>query len=130
MRTGRAAVGRGQVEPLAALAALFAVSVGLSTYALVVADAGGPSDRDVAGPALAAVDDAVTVHGSVRPDRLGRALEAGPTGKRLNATVRADGDEWTVGPPVADHGDRASQRVSVRLEPGHVRPGRLRVVVW
>jgi hypothetical protein len=121
---------RGLVEPLAALAALFAVCVGLSTYAVVLAGVDTPTNRDVAGPALATVHDDVTVRGVVDPERLGRAVDGGPTGHRLHVSVRTDGQQWTVGPPAPRHGDRASRRVSVRLGPGRVRAGRLRVVVW
>jgi hypothetical protein len=121
---------RAQVEPLAALAALFAVGVGLSTYALVVADAAPPTDRDAAGPALAAVHDEVTVRGVVRPARLDRALDARPFGARLNVSLTAGERRWAVGPTAAVHGDRASRPVSVRLGPGRIRHGRLGVVVW
>ena len=121
---------RAQVEPLAGLAALFAVCVGLSTYAIVLADAGAPSERELAEPTLAAVDDAVTSQGVVQPERLGRATEHAPSGGRLNATVAAGDRRWTVGPRPAVDGDRASRRVSVRVGPGHVYVGRLRVVVW
>ncbi|WP_318566848.1 DUF7285 family protein [Salinigranum marinum] len=121
---------RAQVEPLAALAALFAVCVGLSVYALVLADAGRPTDRGLAEPALAAVDDAVSVSGVAHPARLDRAVDARPSGTRLNVTLTTDSRAWAVGPTPAVHGDRATRRVSVRLGPGRVRVGRLRVVVW
>jgi hypothetical protein len=121
---------RGQVEPLAALAALFAVCVGLSTYALVVADAGVPTDRDAAEPALAAAHDEASVRGVVHPGRLERALDARLLGSRLNVSLTTDGRQWTVGPAAAARGDCTSRRVSVRLGPGRVRHGRLRVVVW
>lgn len=121
---------RGQVEPLAALAALFAVTVGLSTYALVLTDTSASTDRDVARPALAAVHDQSTVQGTVRPGRLGRALDHGPAGTRLNVSLTTSERRWAVGPPASAHGDRASRRVSVRLGPGRVRVGSLRVVVW
>lgn len=121
---------RGQVEPLAALAALFAVGIGLSTYALVVSDAAPPTDRDAAGPALAAAHDAVTVRGIVRPARLDRALDAQPFGSRLNVSLTTGERRWAVGPTAAAHGDRASRPVSVRLGPGRTRHGRLGVVVW
>ena len=121
---------RGLVEPLAALAALFAVCVGLSTYAVVLADADSPSERDVAPPALDAVHDDVTVRGVVDPARVDRAVDSEPTGSRLNASIRTDERVWAVGPPASLHGDRASRRVSVRVGPGRVRWGGLRVVVW
>lgn len=129
-RTGGVADRRGQVEPLAALAALFAVCVGLSVYAVVLADAGRPTERDLAEPTLAAVDDVVSVGGIVHPSRLDRALASGPSGWRLNVTVAADDARWTAGPSPTVVGDRSSRRVSVRLGPGRVRAGHLRVVVW
>lgn len=121
---------RGQVEPLAALAALFVVCVGLSTYAVVLADTGGPTDRDLAEPTLAAVHDDVTVRGVVHPARLDRTPGDGPVGARLNVSLATGDRRWAVGPVVAAHGDRASRTVSVRLGPGRVRAGHLRVVVW
>jgi hypothetical protein len=126
---------RGVVEPLAALAALFAVCVGLSTYAIVLADAGvgNESDRDVAAPTLTAVHDATTVEGVVLPERLDRALAARPTGMRLAVLLTTDGRRWAAGPSppsTAERPDRAARPVSVRLGPGRVSVGRLRVVVW
>lgn len=121
---------RGQVEPLAALAALFAVGVGLSTYAVVLTDASPHPERDVAAPTLAAVHDAVSEQGVVQPARLDRALEYRPTGRRLAVTVATDERQWTAGPSPPATGDRAERRVSVRLGPGRVRVGWLRVVVW
>lgn len=121
---------RAQVEPLAALAALFAVCVGLSVYAAVLADAGAPTERDLAEPTLETVDDAVTDRGAVQPARLGRVTAHAPSGGHLNVTVTAGDRRWTVGPRPAVDGDRAGRRVSVRLGPGRVRVGRLRVVVW
>lgn len=121
--------GRGQVEPLAALAALFAVSVGLSTYALVLTDAGTPTDRTRAEPTLEAVHDAVTVNGVVNPARLEYALDQRPLGTRVNVSLATAERQWAVGPP-SGRGERAARRVSVRFGPGRVRVGRLRVVVW
>jgi hypothetical protein len=128
---------RGLVEPFAALAALFAVCVGLSMYAVVLADAGavGESERDVAAPTLTAVHDAVTVGGIVLPARLDRALAERPTGLRLAVVLRTADRRWTVGPPLPAATDRTSQAqaqrpVSVRLGPGRLDVGRLRVVVW
>ena len=126
MRTTR----RAQVEPLAALAALFAVCVGLSVYAGVLAGAGEPSDRDLAGPTLSAVDDAVTVRGVVDPARLDRALDRAPSGTHLSVALTTDERRWTAGSSPTVRGDRAAKHVSVRLGPGRVRVGRLRVVVW
>lgn len=127
----RSADSRAQVEPLAALAALFAVSVGLSLYGVVLVDAGHPTDRNLAEPTLDAVDDAVTAGAVTRPARLDQASDQAPTGARLNVTLSTETDRWTVGPaPSHPRVDRATKRVSVRLGPGRIRVGSLRVVVW
>lgn len=125
---------RAQVEPLAALAALFAVCVGLSLYTLVLVDASAPADRDLAGPTLTAVEDAVSHRGVVLPTRLDQAVDHAPSGYSLNVTLATDDRRWTVGPSPSSSdaidGDRASRVVSVRLGPGRIRVGTLHVVVW
>lgn len=125
--------GRGQVEPLAALAAVFAVVVGLGIYAGAL-DAVVPAPRaERLAPAAAdAVSAAATdPTGVVDPGRLPAAIDAGPRGHRLNATLRAGDRRWTAGPPVpASATDRASKRVSVRGPADRPAVGRLRVVVW
>lgn len=148
----------GQVEPTAALVALFAVCVGLSLYAGVLLDSlPGESERDVASTALDVVHDRVSTGGVVDPGSIGRATRVAPAGYRLNATLGVGNRRWHVGPtppedvseahtnarsnvdtnavadakPIADtRTDAATRPVSVRLEPGSVRPGRLTVVVW
>jgi hypothetical protein len=104
--------------------------VGLSLYPLVLVDAGRPADRDLAGPTLAAVEDAVSHRGVVPPDRLDRATAHAPSDHALNVTLTTDDRRWAVGPLPGAAGDRASRVVSVRLGPGRVRLGTLRVVVW
>lgn len=123
---------RGQVDPLAALAALFVVCIGLSTYAVVLADvgAGNESERDVATPTLAAVHDAVSERGVVLPARLVRALDQRPTGRRLAVVLTTADRRWRVGQSPPRLGDSATRPVSVRLGPGRVSVGHLRVVVW
>ncbi|USZ75402.1 hypothetical protein NGM07_18460 [Halorussus vallis] len=133
---------RGQVEPLAALVAVFAVGVALSAYAGVVADALPNPDRNVAGPTAERVRSAVERAGVVRPGRLPSGLRAAPDGYRTNLTLAVGGRAWHAGPSppesVAASGradesarpDVAARTVSVRVAPGRIRPGRLRVVVW
>lgn len=125
---------RGQTEPVVALVALFAVCVGVSLYAGVLSDVTTSlgSERDVAGPTLDRVEDAVSTTGIVEPDHADRALDVGPDGYGLHVSVRADGQRWTAGPtsPEGEATQTASRRVSVRVGPGRVRPGRLQVVVW
>ena len=121
---------RGQVEPFAALAAVFALCLGLSTYAIVLSDTQQTTDRDVAGPTLVSVHDALSVRGIVHPSNLSRARLHAPTNGHLNATLSINTRRWSVGPLPPPTADRAARHVSVRLGPGRIRAGRLSVVVW
>lgn len=125
-------VRRGQVEPTAALAAVFGVVVGLGLYAGVLAGATPiDRDRDLAGPAVERVHDRLTGgDGVARPDRLSAAADAGPDGYRLNATLRVATMRWTVGPRPPPTADATTRRTGVRIGPGRVDPGVLRVEVW
>jgi len=124
---------RGQVEPIAALVCLLAVCAAVSTYATALAGAGYETDRDVAEPTLDRVVDRLAAGGVAVPDRMERARRAGPRGYRLNVTVAAAGERWHAGPTPpgrrADT-DTAARTIGVRLAPGRVRPGRVRVEVW
>jgi hypothetical protein len=114
---------------LPALVAVGAVCLGLSLYAGVASDALATSPGPDADPALDAVHDHAAENGVVDPDRLASA--PAPDGRSVNATLVAGERRWTAGPtPTANRGDRASRTASVRLGPGRIRPGRLRVVVW
>jgi hypothetical protein len=125
---------RGQTEPVVALVALFAVCVGVSLYAGVLSDVTTSlgSERDVAEPTLDRVEDAMSTTGILDPGRESRALDAGPDGYGLHVGVHTEGKRWTAGPtpPEDEATQAASRRVSVRVGPGRVRPGRLQVVVW
>lgn len=123
---------RAQVEPLAALVAVFAVGVALTTYAGLV-DATIPTpDRNLAGPTVERVERAVADHGIVAPASLHDGLRAGPEGYRVNLTLTADGRAWHAGPTPPDSNavDQSKIRVSVRVAPGRIRHGRLRAAVW
>ncbi|WP_251344194.1 DUF7285 family protein [Haloplanus halophilus] len=123
---------RGQVEPLAALVVLLAVTGAVTTYAAALDGVGREADRDLATPTLDRVASALGTGGVADPNRTRRAHRAGPSGYRLNVTVAAAGRRWTAGPapPRDGRADAASRSIGVRLEPGRVRPGRLRVEVW
>jgi hypothetical protein len=124
---------RGQVEPIAALVCLLAVCVAVATYATALAGAGYETDRDVATPTLDRVVDRLAAGGVAVPGRTERARRAGPAGYRLNVTVAAAGERWHAGPrPPGRRADTdtATRTISVRLAPGRIRPGRVRVEVW
>jgi hypothetical protein len=135
--------GRAQAEPTVALAAVFAVAVGVSLYAGVLVDAVPETDREVAEPTLDRVHERLTAGGVAAPDRLATAAAAGPSGYELGVTVEAAGRRWHVGPRLgSDEGggpnvgagagvdvDVASRGVSVRIAPGVVRSGRVVVRV-
>lgn len=122
---------KAQIEPLACLVALFAVCAGLTAYASVLhSTVGGSAERNVAEPTLEPVHHALSDDGVVRPGRLGRGLREGPAGHDVNLTLTAASTEWRAGPDPPPSADAASKTVSVRLEPGRVRFGRLEVAVW
>ncbi|MBV0901473.1 DUF7285 family protein [Haloarcula salina] len=125
--------GRATTEPLAALVAVFAVGVGLSLYAGVLDEAFGTmnQDRSVAAPTADAVEQRLSSAGIVDPARTNAALDAVPAGYRGNVTVTVDdGGRWSTGPTPPSGADSDTRTVSVRMAPGTVRRGRLRVRVW
>ena len=127
----RRSSGRGQVEPLAALAAVLAVSAGLVIYADTLEDAVTPApERETPEVVLDGVERALEETGVADPARLESAMAALPSGWHGNLTLRAGGREWSRGPTPPSGADRATARVSVRVAPTKVRPGQLRVVVW
>lgn len=122
---------RGQVEPLVALVAVVAVCIGLGLYAGVLdatrsVDADRATVETVASRAL----DAVAPTGVASQNRLAEALDAAPDGYRLNATLLSGSHRWSVGPAPTGRGRTADRPTGVRLAPGDVRPGTLRVVLW
>jgi hypothetical protein len=121
---------RAAVEPLVALSAVLVLGVTLSVYAVGVERAlPGSDDRALAGPTLEAATDQLTRNGLVRPTRLDASAVA-PPGHELRVELRVDGQSWTDGPPAPRSARTATRQVSVRVGPGQVRPGRLRVEVW
>ena len=127
----RRSSGRGQVEPLAALAAVLAVSAGLVVYADVLGGSvpGRPSPETPA-QILDDVHRSLQTAGVTSPGRLDAAIETVPDGWHANVTVLAGDQSWSRGPQPPDDATRVTRRVSVRLLPTRIDPGRLRVVVW
>lgn len=124
--------GRAQVEPLAALAAVFALGVGLTLYAGTV-DSTLPSlttDRAVAPTAADRLVAEASSLGAVEPPLERAADSARPTGYELNVTLRADGTTWTAGASRRAAGDCHRRGVSAHVAPGQVRPALLEVCVW
>lgn len=140
--------------------AIFAVLVGIALYAGVLSDVGGdPGDR-TAETTLETLRSAAAEGDVVDPVRLRGAAtgpSVGPTGFETNVTLATVSDEggtdenavaradWSVGPsppdvrsgadPTAESPrdvtiQRARRSIAVRVAPGDVRPGVLRVRVW
>lgn len=122
---------RGQVEPTAALVALFAVCAGVGLYAGAL-DGATPrsNERNVAEPTLERVYDDVADGGVVDPGALDAARRAGPHGYRINVTVAVDDRLWSSGPAPPSTADTAGRPASVDVGAGRAVPGRLRVEVW
>lgn len=122
---------RGQVEPLAALVAVLAVGAALALYAdVLLATEPSRTDPGVADATLQQVAAAVGDGAVALPGRVPRAVDAGPVGRSVNVTLSANGRTWMAGPAPPPEAPNASRPASVRLRPGRVEPGRLRVVVW
>lgn len=122
---------RGQASPTAALVAVAAVGLGLSLYATTLAGVVPTADREVAEPTLSRVHEAASPGGVAVPNRLETAVDAGPTGWTVLVELRTDAEHWTAGPVPAPNADTqiAARRVPVRVAPGRVASGQLRVVV-
>lgn len=125
-----AGVDRGQTEPLAALAALLAVGVGLALFAGAAADGPAASDRSLADPALERATATALDDGVVDPKDLPAPRTVAPDGYEARVTLLFDGRQRAVGPRPPDDADRASRPVTVRVAPGDLRSGRLVVEVW
>lgn len=121
---------RAQTEPLAALAAVFAVCLGLALYAGVAADAPDEADRSLAEPTMERVDGALVDDGVIEPSSVEGADSLAPAGYEVRLSLRYDGTERVSGPVPPRDADRTSRPVSVRTGPGEYRPGRLVVEVW
>lgn len=122
---------RGQVEPLAAIAAVLAVCAGLTLYAGTVDEFVGDSgERETVDIALDATVDSLSTAGVVSPKEVHSVDEAIPQGWHANVTVTADGVNQSAGPTPPPGASEGSRRVGVQVEPGTVRPGRVTVVVW
>ncbi|WP_436930539.1 DUF7285 family protein [Halosimplex halobium] len=120
-----------QTEPLAAVVAVVVVALALALYAgAFEANVPGPVDRNHAEAAADRVERALTAGGVTRPGRLAAALDRGPDGYRINATLDFGGRTERAGPAAPEVADTASRRVSVRTGPGEVAPARLEVRVW
>ena len=136
----RSSARRAQVSPTAALVALLAVGAGLSLYAGVL-DASVRSGETSDTPVPIVADrtlDRLAPAGVATPARLRRfdsrsnRSRVAPDGYRVNVTLAAGGERWRAGPPIPTTARtaRAVRTPAVRLAPGRVVPGRLRVVIW
>ena len=124
---------RATTEPVAALAAVFAVGLGLALYAGVLDDAFGTleDDRNVATPTADAVERRLSTAGVAQPRGLGDALGAVPANYHGTATITATtGERWAAGREPPGGADTEARTLSVRVGPGAVRRGTLTVRVW
>lgn len=127
----RSSSGRAQFEPIVAFAAVLAVSAGLVTYADTLGHVlPGDRDRETARTALDRVHDRLRIAGVIDPGRLDRSRAAVPEDWQANVTLRTREGEWQRGPDPPADSLEAKRRVSVRVAPSELRPGRLRVVIW
>jgi hypothetical protein len=124
----RRSSARGYVEPVAAIAAVFAVAAGLTIYVGALGGTLEGTDRPVAETVLEDVRAEGATLGVVEPADLRAARP--PAGWHANVTLATRDGRWTSGPAPPADANGASARLSVRLGPGTVRPGRLTVEAW
>jgi hypothetical protein len=89
-----------------------------------------PADPRVAEPTLQRAVEELATDGVVRPGDLADARPTAPDGYEAAFVLSTDEDRWRVGPASPPDAATASRPVSVRVAPGVVVTGRLRVVVW
>jgi hypothetical protein len=122
---------RPQVEPFAALAAVFVVGIAAAVYAGAFEAAfPGPTGQSVAEATVDRVERDLGSNGVLDPASIARAGRLGPEGYHLNLTLAYADTTVTRGPAAPAAADLATRRVSVRVGFGDVRPGRLEVRVW
>ncbi|WP_435144207.1 DUF7285 family protein [Halobaculum sp. P14] len=121
---------RAVAEPTVALGATLAVVLGVSAYAVVLADTAPSTQRDRATPTLTRLYERLADGGVVGPDALDTATEAIQVDARVRVTLRAADRVWRVGPAAPPGAETAERTVSVGVAPGRVDPGTLRVEVW
>lgn len=122
---------KGQVEPLAALAALLAVSAALVVYVGALDDAiPGEPESETPQTVHDRIQRNISSAGVVHPGRLDAALGTVPDGWSANVTLVTGTNRWTSGPDPPGDADRVRSRVSVTLGPDRIQPGQFRVVVW
>jgi hypothetical protein len=120
--------GRGYVEPVAALAAVFVLGLGLTVYAGTLREARPANDRKVAETVLADLRSDAEELGVLDPGRLRHAQP--PANWSANLTMATADGRWTRGETPPPRARRATARVAIRRGPGRVVPGRLEVAVW
>lgn len=121
-----------QVEPLAALAAVLAVTAVFGIATGVFADS--LPDRSESPPTettLSRVVHTLSAGSVLEPQRLDPRRLAGttPPGYRYHVTIRAGDRSWTIGPTPPSTAATAAEPVPVRVD-DRVLPGRIRVVIW
>lgn len=142
---------RGQTEPLAALAAVAMIAIGVGIYGMYITDTlTQTSDQSVVEPTMQRVWSDIQTNGVYKEihDPLDSLPEAAlPRGEMVYIKITyvdSDGQEILVSevcydksasqisPPgeIPDTGNSITRPVAVALEPGNVTAGTLEVVVW
>jgi hypothetical protein len=122
---------RAQTGPLPALAATMVVGAALVLYTSGLYGAfPDPTDPRVAEPTLDRAVDDLARDGVVAPGDLTNVDSIAPPGYDVALVLSTEEDRWRVGPASPPDAATASRPVAVRVAPGVVVTGRLRVTVW
>lgn len=123
---------KAQLEPLSALAAVLAITMAISLYAGVYANA--LPHRTETAPATATTDrvvHALSTGGVIDPTRLSRPTITAtvPASMSVAVTLYTDEYRWSIGATPPDHATRTVRTVPIRVA-GTISVGQLRVVIW
>lgn len=121
---------RGLLEPPVGLVALLCVCLGLSLYAVAVADAIETNEPDRAGPVLDAVMADIAPNGVIKPASIEPPLDNVPPGYTVQLHVETATETWAIGPQSPPGSHSASTPVSVQVAPGVRNAGTLTMEVW
>lgn len=121
---------RGQVEPIAAIAAVFAIAVGFALYAGVASEVAPEREGTDAEATMHRLEARALSDGILSAPPAINASALSRPGEAVNVTVETEAGSWAAGPEPPGETEVARRPVTVRVDAGRQVPGWLRLEVW